>query len=69
MLVIDYFKHGLTAAFGRLLFTAVVRVCAVAPLVVGFHFLAACFALKSWHRSSQKKIAEKHKNLALGAMY
>jgi hypothetical protein len=61
-LVVYYFKHGLTATFWRLLFMAVVRVRAVATLVVSFNFLAAFFALKRWHCSSQQNITEKHNN-------
>ncbi len=45
----------------------VVRVCAMATFVVSFNFLAAFFALKRWHRSSQDNIAEKHNNFSVGS--
>jgi uncharacterized membrane protein len=57
-LVVYYFQHGLTAAFWRLLFTTVMRVRAVATLVVSFNFLAACFALKRRHYSSQENLTD-----------
>jgi len=41
---------------------AIVRVRAVATLVVSFNFLAAFFALKRWHGSSQQNIPENNNN-------
>jgi len=41
---------------------AVMRVCAATPLVVGFNFIAAFFALKHWHGNSQKYILTNHNN-------
>jgi hypothetical protein len=43
---------------------AVVRVCAVATFVVSFNFLAACFALKRRHYSSQQNINADNNNFA-----
>jgi hypothetical protein len=41
---------------------AVMRVRAVAPLVVSFNFLAAFFALKRWHCSSQQNTIANNNN-------
>jgi hypothetical protein len=62
--VIHYFKHGLTAAFWGLLFMAVVRVCAVAPFIFSFNFLAACFALKRRHHRPKENINPDNNNFA-----
>jgi hypothetical protein len=40
---------------------AVVRVCAVATLVVGFNFFTACFALERWHLRSHESTFKEHK--------
>jgi len=44
---------------------AVVRVSAVASLVVSFNFLAAFFALKRWHGNSQQNTTANHNNFFL----
>jgi hypothetical protein len=41
---------------------AVMRVRAVAALVVSFNFLAAFFALKRWHCSSQQNTTANNNN-------
>ena len=63
-LIVYYFEHWLATAFWRLLFTAVVGVCAVATLVVGFNFFAACFALERWHLVSQENTLKEHNKFA-----
>jgi hypothetical protein len=45
---------------------AIVRVSAVASLVVSFNFLAAFFALKHWHGNSQHNTTANHNNFARG---
>jgi predicted component of type VI protein secretion system len=42
----------------------VLRVCAVAFLVVSFNFFAAFFTLKRWHNSSKQKTAGNNNNFA-----
>ena len=48
---------------------AIVRVRAVAPFVVSFNFLAAFFALKRRHNSSQENINEANNNFAQVGSY
>jgi hypothetical protein len=43
---------------------AVMRVCAVATLVVSFNFFAAFFTLKRWHNSSQQDTTANNNNFA-----
>ena len=43
---------------------AVMRVRAVATLVVGFNFFAAFFTLKRWHGSSQQNTTANNNNFA-----
>lgn len=48
-LVVHYFEHGLAAAYGVLLFVAVVFMSAVACFIVADNFSAAFFTLESRH--------------------
>jgi hypothetical protein len=48
---------------------AVVRVIAVASFVFSFNFLAAFFALKRWHGSSQQESTANHNNFARGGLH
>jgi hypothetical protein len=49
LLVIHYFKHWLTATDRVLLFMAVVRMLAVAGLIVALNLFATLFTLKRRH--------------------
>ena len=47
----------------------VMRVRAVASLVVCFNFLAAFFTLKRWHDRSKQNTTTKHNNFTRGGLH